>query len=40
MDLQKWSSAFAGVTYPARPQLADFFDLEALQAQLSADKKP
>jgi len=26
MDLKKWSSAFAGVTYPARPQLADFFD--------------
>jgi len=40
MDLQKWSSAFAGVTYPARPQLSDFFDLEALQARLLIDKKP
>lgn len=25
------SAAFAGVTYPARPQLSDFFDLEARQ---------
>jgi hypothetical protein len=40
MDLRKGSSAFAGVTYPARPQLADFFDVEALQARLSTDKKP
>jgi hypothetical protein len=39
MDLQKWSSAFAGVTYPSRPQLGDFFDLEALQARLPTDKK-
>jgi hypothetical protein len=39
MDLQKWSAAFAGVTYPARPGLADFFDLEALQARISTDKK-
>lgn len=39
MDLQKWSSAFAGVTYPARPQASDFFDLEALQARLSTGKK-
>jgi hypothetical protein len=29
MDLDKpESSAFAGVTYPARPQLSDYFDLE------------
>jgi hypothetical protein len=40
MDLQKWSSAFAGVTYPARPGLSDFFDLEAVQARLLTDKKP
>ncbi len=40
MDLQKWSSAFAGVTYPARPQISDFFDLEAVQARISTDKKP
>jgi hypothetical protein len=29
MDLSaKESAAFAGLRYPARPQLADFFDLE------------
>ncbi|HEY6927632.1 MAG TPA: hypothetical protein VI653_29420 [Steroidobacteraceae bacterium] len=39
MDLQKWSSAFAGITYPARPQLEDFFDLEAVQARLSRDRE-
>lgn len=40
MDLQKWSSAFAGLTYPARPELADFFDLDTAQARISTDKKP
>jgi len=27
----KESAAFAGLTYPARPQLSDFFELEALR---------
>jgi uncharacterized protein YbcC (UPF0753/DUF2309 family) len=27
----KESAAFAGVTYAARPQLADFFDVESLE---------
>lgn len=40
MDLKKWSSAFAGVTYPARPELGDFFDLEAKRARVPTDKKP
>lgn len=40
MDLKEWSAAFAGLTYPARPQLADFFDLEALaQRHLPTGKK-
>lgn len=40
MDLQKGSTAFAGVTYPARPQLSDFFDLEAARARIPPHKKP
>jgi hypothetical protein len=33
------SAAFAGVTYPGRPQLSDYFDLEA-RGKLSTDRKP
>jgi len=30
------SAAFAGVTYPARPQLSDFFDIDARKRLQSA----
>ena len=33
MDLSmKESAAFAGLTYPAKPQLCDFFDLEVCKS--------
>jgi hypothetical protein len=31
------SAAFAGVTYPARPQVSDFFDLERQKLQSAAN---
>jgi hypothetical protein len=31
MDLGTGSAAFAGIKFPARPQLSDFFDLVACQ---------
>ena len=35
----KGSAAFAGVTYPARPQLSDFFGLDSVRVQLSSEPK-
>ena len=51
MDLQmKESAAFAGITFPAKPQLSDFFDLEVIKSRtpvparrkgaISKDDKP
>jgi hypothetical protein len=34
------SAAFAGLKYPARPQLSDFFDLEACRKLLVERKDP
>ena len=37
MDLQmKGSAAFGGLTYPAKWQLADFFDVEALKRRMAS----
>ncbi len=33
------SAAFAGLTYPARPQLSDFFELEAFWHMRLADER-
>ncbi len=33
------SAAFAGITYPAKPRLQDFFDVEKLKRDL-LDKRP
>jgi hypothetical protein len=38
MDLQmKGSGAFAGLTFPAKWQLSDFFDVEALQQRMARE---
>jgi hypothetical protein len=37
MDLQKGSAAFAGLTFPAKWQPADFFDMEAIQQQMALE---
>jgi hypothetical protein len=40
MDLSmKESAAFAGVTFPARPQAADFFDIDQLERLETGDAK-
>jgi hypothetical protein len=40
MDLaMKESAAFAGVTFPARPQAADFFDIDQLERLGTGDAK-
>ena len=40
MDLtMKESAAFAGITFPARPQAADFFDIDQLKRLGTGDTK-
>ncbi len=40
MDLSmKESAAFAGITFPARPQAADFFDIDQLRQLGTGDGK-
>jgi len=40
MDLSmKESAAFAGITFPARPQAADFFDIDQLKKLGTGDTK-
>jgi hypothetical protein len=40
MDLSmKESAAFAGITFPARPQAADFFDIDQLRSLGTGDAK-
>lgn len=40
MNLQMpQSAAFAGLTYPARPQLSDFFELEAFRQMRLEDER-
>jgi hypothetical protein len=40
MDLSmKESAAFAGITFPARPQAADFFDIDQLKRLGTRDAK-
>lgn len=34
------SAAFAGLTYPARPQLSDFFELEAFRQMRLVEERP
>jgi hypothetical protein len=35
----KESAAFAGITFPARPQAADFFDIDQLRRLGTGDAK-
>jgi hypothetical protein len=38
MDLHmQGSSAFLGLTFPARPDVAEFFDLEAIKQELAGE---